>query len=119
METKIKKSLPRPSYDFIQAFVEKQGKIDKVLVEVICDKLSQCNCTDNYSCLGTKFKVAPDNTITIKPFEEKTSWNREELTKHSEDMLRTIAKLKDCKILTQYELKYVNDLEISVNQLLD
>jgi len=76
------KSLPRPSDDFIKAFVEKQGKIDKVLVEVICNKLSQCNCTDNYSCLGTKFKVAPDNTITIKPIqEEKAFWSRKEVIK--------------------------------------
>ena len=75
-------NLPRPSDDFIKAFVEKQGKIDKVLVEVICNKLSQCNCTDNYSCLGTKFKVAPDNTITIKPIqEEKAFWSREEVLK--------------------------------------
>ena len=75
-------NLPRPSDDFIKSYIKAQGKIDKVLVEVICNKLSQCNCTDNYSCLGTKFKVAPDNTITIKPIqEEKAFWSRKEVIK--------------------------------------
>ena len=113
----------RPSDDFLKAFVKAQGKgFSKIIVEYdyncqTCDPAIRGWCCQEPKNL--KLKVAPDNTITIKPFEEKTSWNREELTKHSEDMLRTIAKLKDCKILTQYELKYVNDLEISVNQLLD
>lgn len=72
--------LPRPSDDFLKAFVEKQGKIDKVLVEYIYKEGLGSATTDiNNNRLGDKLKIAPDNTITIKPFEEKTSWNREEV----------------------------------------
>ena len=28
-----------------------------------------------------RLKVSPDNTITIKPIEQKTSWSREEVVK--------------------------------------
>ena len=102
-------SLPRPSDDFIKAYVKAQGKIDKVLVEYY-------NLNGQES--GQLIKIASDNTITIKPFEEKTSWNKkEELEKQCDDMLRTINKLKDCNVITSYEMKYLNDLEISINQL--
>lgn len=95
------KFLPRPSDDFIKAFVEKQGKIDKVLVEYVqeyyvrpyfhgdfekSDKANWMAFYENYGfdnkmCkLAYDLKVALDNTITIKPIqEEKTSWSREEV----------------------------------------
>lgn len=66
------KSLPRPFNEFIKAYCE-QGGIDEVLVEyeyvLKYPKLER----DYY------LKVAPDNTITIKPI--KNSWNREEVIK--------------------------------------
>ena len=88
--------LPRPSDDFIKAFVKAQGKgFDKVLVEyenhfvlgnymntcIVCQK--QFSNTDKHwkYCQehSIKLKVAPDNTITIRAIqEEKTSWSREE-----------------------------------------
>lgn len=80
------KNLPRPSDDFIKAFVKKQGRIDKVLVEyenINVTKKEDYQYNDktggnlNYVW---KLKVAPDNTITIKPIqEEKASWNKEEV----------------------------------------
>lgn len=71
---------PRPSDDFIKAFVEEQGKIYKVLVEYIYKEGLGSATTDiNNNRLGDKLKIAPDNTITIKPFEEKASWNKEEV----------------------------------------
>lgn len=89
------KSLPRPSDDFIKAFVKAQGKgFDKVLVEYqayhgIKTSIAEVNAIsgdDSMNWQGRndlrdyKIKVSPDNTITIKPIqEEKTSWNREEV----------------------------------------
>ena len=70
----------RPSNDFIKAFIEKQGKIDKVLVEYV----DWCDYDDDNE-IGLdkpdlRLKVAPDNTITIKPIqEEKASWSRDEV----------------------------------------
>jgi hypothetical protein len=67
--------LPRPSDDFIKAFVKAQGKIDKVLVE--CYVTVETGYDKFLS-----YKVAKDNTIIIKPVhEEKTSWSREEVLK--------------------------------------
>lgn len=76
--------LSRPSNSFIEKFVSewnKGNKIDKVLVEF--DKKEECNCYYTKFCQSTtlndntycrdwekeryKLKVAPDNTITIKP----------------------------------------------------
>ena len=70
------KFLPRPSDDFIKAFVEKQGKIDKILIEY----QRPVHYSGEY--FENKLKVSPDNTITIKPIqEEKTSWSRKEVLK--------------------------------------
>lgn len=70
--------LPRPSDDFIKVFVKTQGKIDKVLVEYeksnYEDWIKTAEAQPEY-----KLKIAPDNTITIKPVQEKTSWSREEV----------------------------------------
>lgn len=81
-----KSFIPRPSDDFIKAFVEKQGKINKVLVEyenhftlgnymntcIVCQK--QFSNTDKHwkYCQehSIKLKVAPDNTITIRAIQE-------------------------------------------------
>lgn len=72
--------LPRPSDSFIKAYCE-QGGIDEVLVEYeIDDTMSMLDISDYYP-LGEsyycKLKVAPDNTISIKPV--KNSWIREEV----------------------------------------
>lgn len=85
------KNLPRPSDDFLKAFVKAQGKIDKVLVEYETKYKKECNCfkadiTDGCNIpehfeIISVLKVAPDNTITIKSVEEKTSWSREEVLK--------------------------------------
>ena len=66
------KPLPRPSDDFIKAFVKAQGKINKVLVEYY-------NLNGQES--GQLIKIASDNTITIKPIQQKESWTREEVIK--------------------------------------
>ena len=68
----------RPSDDFLKAFVKAQGKIDKVLVEYVdwCDYDNEIGLDKP----DLRLKVAPDNTITIKPIqEEKVSWNKEEI----------------------------------------
>lgn len=85
-------SLPKPSDDFIKALVKAQSKINEVLVEYE-DKGEMVADTGGRMLMGWydgdnlprkwqsnfQLKVAKDNTITIKPFEEKTSWNRDEL----------------------------------------
>jgi hypothetical protein len=81
------KNLPRPSDDFLKAYVKAQGKgFDKVLVEIntefyadskpFATKVSRDSYVQkvraSHSCwtknLGVK--TAPDNTITIKPVQE-------------------------------------------------
>lgn len=69
---------PRPSNEFLRVYCEKDG-IDKVLVEV--EKVTGY-CDDNYPMTSTgdiwvpnKLKIAPDNTITIKPIEKKNHWD--------------------------------------------
>lgn len=71
---------PRPSNEFIKLYCEKGG-IEDVLVEYV-DNGEEDWMGDDYS--GQPFwnpnyqlKVAPDNTITIKPV--KDSWSREEV----------------------------------------
>mgnify|MGYP000494000036 FL=1 len=99
------KSLPRPSDDFLKAFVKAEGKITEVLVEIntefyadskpFATKASRDSYVQetgaSHSCWTKNLgmKVSPDNTISIKPIqEEKTSWNRDEvielLEKHSD-----------------------------------
>ena len=76
------KSLPRPSDDFLKAFVKAQGKgFEKVLVEY--EKLEEPTFDGNSEKYAEyALKVSPDNTITIKPIqEEKTSWSRKEVFK--------------------------------------
>lgn len=71
--------IARPSDDFIRKFVEKQGKITEVLVEyeeILDDEGIVAIAFGNNDY---KLKVSPDNTITIKPVQEKTSWSREEV----------------------------------------
>jgi len=60
--------LPRPSNEFIQKFCEKGG-IREVMVEY------EEYVIDTYGwdkSMGTRLKVAPDNTIFIFPIEEET-----------------------------------------------
>jgi hypothetical protein len=75
--SKCQKSLPRPSDDFLKAFVKAQGKgFEKVLVEYEDYWVQVAHSMD----VAYKVKVAPDNIITIRPVqEEKTSWSREEV----------------------------------------
>lgn len=72
-------SLPRPSDDFLKAFVKAQGKITEVLVEYrpIYRVLEDLEYEDEI--IGYEIRKALDNTITIKPIQEKTSWSREEV----------------------------------------
>lgn len=75
-------SLPRPSDAFIQKYIEKQGKIDEVLVEYenkLLEPHKDEYGDERYNKFDYKLKVALDNTITIKPV--KDSWNREEVVK--------------------------------------
>lgn len=66
--------LPRPSNSFIQKFVEEYNSgniIEEVMVEYVhkdCKILSECTCSSIEGDLI--LKVAPDNTITIKPVAE-------------------------------------------------
>jgi len=82
-------SLPRPSDDFITAFVKAQGKIIEVLVEYEFGSIEESYFNDNGDeVLPIKLKVSKDNTITIKPIqEEKTSWSREEVKKLMESWM--------------------------------
>ena len=63
--------LPRPSDDFLKDFVKAQGKgFDKVLVEYI--KLEEPTDDGNSKkYIQYDLKIAPDNTITIKPVEKE------------------------------------------------
>jgi hypothetical protein len=80
------KSLPQPSQQFIEKYIESYNKgeiITDVLVEydfVMC--LNEPKCINCYSkCLiSYKLKVNPkDNTITIK--KVKDNWNKDEVIK--------------------------------------
>ena len=64
------KNLPRPSDDFLKAFVKANGKgFDKVLVEYI--KLEEPTDDGNSKkYIQYDLKIAPDNIITIKPVEK-------------------------------------------------
>lgn len=78
------KQLPRPSNEFIQSYIKANGKgFDKVLVEVI-NSLYKEYVDDQdaygYDVNNYKIKLAPDNTITIKPVTTDT-W---------EDLLRIV-----------------------------
>lgn len=64
--------LPRPSNEFLKKYCE-LGGIDEVLVEYEND-----NRPNNEYGWPMKLKIAPDNTITIKPI--KDSWSRKEVT---------------------------------------
>lgn len=80
------KSLPRPSESFLQKYCE-LGGIDEVLVEYEDKgkwgfKQYEDGYVDaNYWYSNNILKIADDNTITIKPFKAKASWNREEVEK--------------------------------------
>lgn len=66
-------SLPRPSDDFLKAFVEAQGKITKVLVEYeYIENESWSEIGGAYDTSFYQLKVAKDNTITIKPVQDNS-----------------------------------------------
>lgn len=68
--------LPRPSNSFLEAYVKAQGKIDKVLIEVdMIRNMMGVDIDDNSKINydeSTQIKIAPDNTVSIHPVEEKT-----------------------------------------------
>lgn len=61
--------LPRPSNEFLQVYCKANGKIDEVLVEIEAYKNKFISPSLPY--YDYRFKVSPDNTITIKPAKEK------------------------------------------------
>lgn len=72
--------LPRPSNEFLQTYCKANGKIDEALVECTnheeqTGEIGHCDAE-----LEMYLKVAPDNTITIKPVKEKM-YRREEVIK--------------------------------------
>lgn len=72
------KSIPRPSNEFLKKYYE-LGDIDEVLVEY--NKHFDEDWSDISGAFEIEYeslRVAPDNTITIKPFKEKT-YTREEV----------------------------------------
>lgn len=71
-------SLPSPSNAFIQKYVEMQGKIDKVLIEMEEYYGEDMVAYDMYPATMYRTKVAPDNTITTYPV--KDNWNKQEIT---------------------------------------
>lgn len=67
--------LPKPSNEFLKKYCE-LGGIEEVLVEYKC--LLGNKEDENLNLIPELFlKVAPDNTITIKPI--KDSWSKEEI----------------------------------------
>jgi len=109
--------LPRPSDDFIKAFVEKQGKIDKILVEYkepynklvgskIGSNIGHFTLTEENKY---RLKINPDNTINIKPI--KDSWNREEVIE-----LMTKAFYTDCRV---WKNKYQDWEEVDFNEWIE
>lgn len=70
------KSLPKPSNEFLRKYCE-VGGIDEVLVEYEYNHDDTVPFPKTVEGQEFKLKVAPDNTITIKPI--KDSWNREEV----------------------------------------
>lgn len=62
------KLLSRPSNEFLQAYCKANGKIEEVLIEVerMYMRAGKNSHLDSY-----QFKIAPDNTITIKPVKER------------------------------------------------
>lgn len=71
-----KQSLPRPSNEFLKKYC-KLGGIDEVLVAYINHEEETGEIAHSDAELEYYLKVAPDNTITIKPI--KDSWSREEV----------------------------------------
>lgn len=107
------KLLPRPSDDFIRAFVKAQGKgFDKVLVEYI--KLEEPTDDGNSKkYIQYDLKILPDNTITIKPIQEqKTSWSREELELFFKWMLDNRVYL-DTNGCIEYKIPYEKEQGMS------
>ena len=109
--------LPRPSDDFIKAFVEKQGKIDKILVEYkepynklvgskIGSNIGHFTLTEENKY---RLKINPDNTINIKPI--KDSWNREEVIE-----LMAKAFYTDCRV---WKNKYQDWEEVDFNEWIE
>lgn len=93
------KQLPRPSNEFIKKFCELDG-IWEVVVEYE-------NIYDNWkdqftgiAPIGKNIKVAPDNTITIKPVQEKL-YTRDEVVSQLTGIVEAIAKNPKCLISTK------------------
>lgn len=66
----IQHILPKPSNEFLKMYCELEG-IDEVLVEYEEYTETKYSSNIDISIPAIKLKVAPDNTITIKPIESK------------------------------------------------
>lgn len=77
-----KRCLAKPSDDFLIKYCELVGGIDKVLIEYVLSTYDDWYNNGGQPVGKYKIKIAPDNTISIKPFQVKDSWNREEV-KHN------------------------------------
>jgi len=89
--------LPRPSDDFLSVFCKYKGNIKKVLVEYNIEDdepiyqgysfdrteiIQEAIKTGGNSAVTFTLKVAPDNTITIKPLKEKErTYTKEDMWK--------------------------------------
>lgn len=67
--------LPRLSNEFLQAYCKANGKLDEVLVE-LNHPHDECKINWENSTMQLTVKVAPDNTITIKPLGDTVTVSR-------------------------------------------
>lgn len=73
--------LPRPSNEFIKAYVNAYNKgkqITDIMVEYGDAQMEDFE-SDNYPRYETILKIAPDNTISIFPVEEEKTYTRDEV----------------------------------------
>ena len=91
-------SLPQPSKQFIEKYIEEYNK-GNVITDILVEYEIETNALFKvYESDPIKLKVNPkDNTITIK--KVKDSWNREE---HIQDIKRIILLEREYKDLTHH-----------------
>lgn len=77
--------LPRFSNDFLKKYCE-LGGIDKVLIEYV--EIMEIGLdTIEYRTGKYVLKVAPDYTVSIKPFKVKDSWTEDEVVNFTANMI--------------------------------
>lgn len=91
------KPLPRPSNSFLEAFVRKYNKgnkIEKVLIETV----NTCPCKLEYCTDGPYLpKIAPDNTITIRPLGDAVKLTDSKYIREEEMLLNMQYYLEYCQ----------------------